>query len=988
MKYCKFFFKYFTFTDYKYIRQEPMIRFFLLLFVMSLFTGINNVIARNLPSYISFHDEEGYFTISESGKATSICFDKNEFPGVKRVLTYFQNDILAVSGSKPTFLEVPEGEELIIVGTLGKSDAIKELIEAGKINTESIEGRWESFLIEVIEKPFPGVERALVIVGSDKRGTIYGIFDLSKNIGVSPWYWWADVPVKKNQSLYVVPGRYTNGEPAVKYRGIFLNDEEPSLGRWAVQNYGGFNSGFYEKLFELILRLKGNYVWPAMWWASFNSDDTLNPALADEMGVVMGTSHHEPMTRAHAEWGPYKGGAWNYETNEETLKKFWTEGIERMGSYESIVTIGMRGDGDKAMSEESNIGLLEKIVKDQRTIIEEVTGKDPAETPQLWALYKEVQEYYNKGMRVPEDVTLLLCDDNWGNHRMLPKPDDPPRSGGYGVYYHFDFVGGPVSYKWLNTSPVPRVWEQMNLAYRYGVDRIWLVNAGDLKPMELPISFFLDFAWNPDNMPAESIPEYHIQWAEQQFGKEHAESIAEILIKYTQYNGRRTPEMIRPDTYSLFHYREAERIVNEYNELAKKAEKIYSSIPEEQKDAYYQLVLFPVLACANLNDLHVTTGLNHLYAEQGRAASNAMADRVRELFAMDTLLRNFYHDSVADGKWNNMMNQTHISYTNWDQPEKDVLPELKSVKPKKDAEMGIAIEGSSNWWPNEKDPPVLPEFDVYKRQKSYIEIFNRGRNPFHYSAEASEPWIILSMADGTIGEQERIWVEVDWNKVPKGTHRVPIAITSPQQETVTVLAEVRNPESPARESVQGHIESNGYISIEANNYTDVIESDKVKWQVIPNLSRTDGSSVTTFPVTASSETPGGKSPRVEYKINLLDSGVVRVMIYVAPTLNFNSSEGLKYAVSVDDEAPQIVNIHEGNTIPDWNYPDWWNNAVTQKIMITSTDHNISEAGEHTLKYWMVDPGVVLQKIVVDAGGLKPSYLGPPESYCGTCKTEK
>ncbi|NQU88153.1 MAG: glycosyl hydrolase 115 family protein, partial [Mariniphaga sp.] len=458
-------------------------------------TGFSAVKQKNLlaTSYVTEQLNPEDFVLSSIGVTAPLYLDANDFSGVIRIAGYLQGDIEKVSGVKPRILmgELPPTPEVVIIGTLGKSSLIDQLVEDGKINVDDIKGKWEASLIVVVDQPIRGVDKALVIVGSDKRGTIYGMFDLSRQIGVSPWHFWSDVPPKKQSELYIKAGRYNLGSPKVKYRGIFLNDEEPALGRWAVENYGGFNHLFYEHVFELILRLKGNYLWPAMWWAAFNANDPVNPVLANELGIVMGSSHHEPMNRAHKEWKPWGGGEWNYETNPEQLREFWTEGIERMGNRETIINMAMRGDGDMGMSQETNVALLEKIVADQREIIADVTGKDVSETPQLWALYKEVQDYYDEGMRVPDDVTLLLCDDNWGNIRKLPRPDDLPRSGGYGIYYHFDYVGGPRNYKWLNVSPLPRIWEQMNLAYRHGVDRIWIVNVGDLKPMELGISFFL-----------------------------------------------------------------------------------------------------------------------------------------------------------------------------------------------------------------------------------------------------------------------------------------------------------------------------------------------------------------------------------------------------------------------------------------------------------------------------------------------------------------
>jgi len=949
--------------------------------VLCLFSFTSRCFAVSKVRYVDFVHSQGSFSFAQKGDVAALFVDSQDHAGVIRAVKDLQADMARVTDHNPMITHEETGLEknMVFIGTIGKSQIIDRLIRNGKVDTKQIVGKWESFLIQVVPEPLPDVASALVIAGSDKRGTIYGIYDLSEQIGVSPWYWWADVPVQHKDALFVKAGTYVEGPPAVKYRGIFLNDEEPALGRWAVEKYGGFNHKFYEKLFELILRLKGNFLWPAMWWASFNSDDPNNPKLADEYGIVMNTTHHEPMMRAHAEWRKSRGGAWNYETNAEKLRQFWTEGIKRMGSYESIVTLAMRGDGDKAMSESTNIALLEKIVADQRKILTEVTGKDVTTIPQVWALYKEVQDYYDKGMRVPDDVTLLLCDDNWGNIRSLPKPDDPPRSGGYGIYYHFDFVGGPRNYKWLNTSPIARVWEQMHLAYRHGVDRIWLVNVGDLKPMEFPISFFLDYAWNPDKWPAESLPEYTRLWAEQQFGAEHAAAIADFLTKYTKYNGRRKPEMLASDTYSLIHYREAETIVADYNKLADEAKRIYEAIPSEYKDAYYQLVLHPVIACANLNDLRATVGKNHLYAKQGRAATNDLANKAKDLFKKDAEISHHYNKVMAGGKWNHMMDQTHISYTYWQQPEKDVMPEVNNIEIPEAADMGVSIEGSESWWPMDKNKAVLPEFDPFNQQKYYIEVFNRGKTPFDYKIESGKSWLLVTPNQGKIDKEQRVWVSVDWQQAPTGTHRVPITVTGPNESSVVAQAVIENPTSPKRDQVRGFVEGNGYVSMEAEHYTNAVDKAPVRWLRIPDLGRTL-SGMTPLPVTEKSKSPGEDSPRLEYRMYLFDSGKVKVKVYLSPTQNYYNTEGLRYAISFDDEQPQIINIHVNDTIPDWKYPPTWNKAVGENIKVTTSEHLLEKPGEHVLKFWMVDPGIVLQKIVVDTGGLKPSYLGPPESF--------
>ncbi|MGH7996292.1 MAG: glycosyl hydrolase 115 family protein, partial [Opitutaceae bacterium] len=427
--------------------------------------------------YVDFKAAGDDFPLVAGGRATKLCADDHDWAGVLRAMGDFEEDVARVTGAKPRIEYAPIGRDIVLVGTVGRSRLIDKLVREGRLDVGPIAGKWECHIRQVVEHPFPGVDRALVIAGSDKRGTIYGIYGLSEQIGVSPWYWWADVPVHRHAELYVRPGRHVTGEPAVKYRGIFLNDEAPSLVGWANKRYGGLNHEFYSRVFELILRLGGNYLWPAMWNNCFNVDDPLNPKTADEYGIVMGTSHVEPMMRADKEWSRlgHTTAQWNFETNAPALLRFWTEGVERTKPYENIITVGMRGRGDTAMSPTPDTALLEKIVAAQRGIIAAQLNSDVTKVPQVWCLYKEVQKYYEEGMRVPDDVTLLWSDDNWGNIRRLPTPAERRRSGGAGIYYHFDYVGAPRNYKWLNTNPIPKVWEQMNLAYRYGANRIWIV---------------------------------------------------------------------------------------------------------------------------------------------------------------------------------------------------------------------------------------------------------------------------------------------------------------------------------------------------------------------------------------------------------------------------------------------------------------------------------------------------------------------------------
>src|SRR6185437_564968 len=585
----------------------------------SIFLFIIIFLTQNLfaQNFISDKNERGDFPIV-SKTATPIYTDKNDDWLIQKTASLFQNDVEMITGEKQEISnELPvKASDIVIIGSIKGSKLIQQLIQSKKINVDSIKNKWESYQIQIINNPFKGIARALVIAGSDKRGTAYGVFEISKQMGVSPWYYWADVPSKKKKEVFIKNGIFKSGPPSVKYRGIFLNDEAPALSGWVHETFGNFNHHFYEKVFELLLRLKGNYLWPAMWGNAFNNDDTLNPVMANKYGIVMGTSHQEPMNQATEEWRHEHKGAWNYQTNDSVLRAFWKQGIENMDHRETIVTIGMRGNGDMPMTEGSNIALLEKIVADQRKIIADVTRKPASQTPQDWALYKEVQDYYDKGMRVPDDVTLLFSDDNWGDLRRLPKLNAKPRSGGYGIYYHFDYVGGPRNYKWINTNNIARVWEQMHLAYSYGVDKIWVVNVGDLKPMELPISFFLDYAWNTKKTTIDNIGNYYSEWASEQFGQKYAKQIGDILQKYSQYISRRKPELLSPETYSLTDYGEADRVIKQYQQLVAEAEKINAELPTEYKDAYFELVLFPVKAFVNLNELYVAVAKNRKLASE------------------------------------------------------------------------------------------------------------------------------------------------------------------------------------------------------------------------------------------------------------------------------------------------------------------------------------------------------------------------------------
>ena len=910
----------------KMIKQFPYYSL-LILFLLPLLRSYGKP-----PAFVVHHFTHGSFALFKDQKAARILVDANEFSGVKIAARNLRTDMGKVTGSAVLLdTTLQKSTYTIIAGTIGQSRLINQLIHEGKINVGDVAGQWESTLIEVVVQPMEGIDTALIIAGSDKRGTIYGLYELSCQIGVSPWYYWADVPAQQHSSLFVPAGRYVLPPPAIHYRGIFLNDEGPALMSWAREKFGELNHVFYEKVFELILRLKGNYLWPAMWDNAFNDDDPLNPVLAHDYGIVMGTSHHEPMLRSQQEWKRYGKGEWNYEKNQKVLQDFWRTGIKNRKDQESIVTIGMRGDGDMPMSEEANIAVLEKIVEDQRSIITEVTGKPPSQTPQLWALYKEVQQYYDEGMSVPEDVTLLLCDDNWGNIRKLPGLKDKDRKGGYGIYYHFDYVGGPRNYKWLNPNPVSKVWEQMQLAYEYGARKIWIVNVGDLKPMEFPTEFFLDYAWDPTSITAQELEEYTIEWCRKQFGENYAVEIATLLHKYTKYLGRRKPELIDSTTFSLVNYNEFEKVTSDFSELLKRAEVLNKNLRKDQKDAFYQLVYHPIQASSNYYALYFALAKNFLYAKQGRNSTNSLANEVKELFARDSIISDYFNHHLLAGKWNHMMDQTHIGYSSWQQPEQNILPSTLQISVPDRPQMGVAIEGSKNCWTGKEIvDESFPEFNFYTSGKHFFEVFNRGKKSFTYQVQVPS-YMTISKISATVEHQEKIFLEVDWQKAPSGTSKTRLVIRASEGSRITIPLVINN--TRYKEPVAGFAEDNGVISMEAPQYSRKKETTLLQWEVIPDYGKTLGG-MHLQPNAAISDLRDSSKACLEYDFFINDTGTVKIITYHSPTIDFHYPSRHTYEISTDDQPGKIVLLNALHLERDWE------KAVADNIKVSSSTHRI------------------------------------------------
>ena len=795
--------------------------------------------------FVTFASQEGALPL----KGAVINYSDQENEGVKMAIQNLKTDMAAVFGTA----SVPFGSTTILIGTLGKSKDIDRLKLA------DLKGKREKFIITTLP-----TANTIIIAGSDRRGTIYGIYELSRQLGVSPWYWWADAPIQKREQAFFIPGTYTDGEPAVEFRGIFLNDEAPCLTSW-VKNTWGTDYGdhrFYEKVFELILRLKGNMMWPAMWGWAFYADDPENGKLADRMGIMMGTSHHEPMARNHQEYARNRRewGAWNYQTNQAKLDQFFREGIERMNGTEDIVTIGMRGDGDEAMSDKADTQLMERIIENQRRIIKEVTGKPAQKTTQVWALYKEVQDYYDAGLRVPDDVMILISDDNWGDIRRVPTAQERSRKGGWGIYYHVDYVGAPRNTKWLNVTQTQQMFEQLSLDYDFGIQRMWILNVGDLKPMEYPIQLFMDMAWNPKEYTQQTVIDHTRRFFRSVFSDCVADEAASIYNRNCQYMARVTPEMLDARTFNV-ETGEWRQVADEYARLERRAVRLYDEIPAESRDFYRQLVLFPVQAMANLYDMYYAQAMNQYLAKAGSPDANEWAAEVERCFKRDSVLCRYYNKEMAGAKWNGMMTQKHIGYRSWnDNFPKDMLPRTTTVP------------------------------------------------------------------DGS----------------PSGYTFAPSA---------------------------------GYVSIEAEHYYSATAFEGTAWTVYPDYGRTR-SAVALTPYT---KPVGDASLTYRFTLPADAPKTVKVHVVVKSTLDFLNVGGHECTLSIDGGEAQTVNFNK--TLVDrqpYMYSDYYP-AVARRIVEKVVELPLGSSTTHELKLRPRHPGIVFEKIVVDFGGYKPSYLFMQES---------
>ncbi|KAH8674249.1 hypothetical protein BX600DRAFT_377919 [Xylariales sp. PMI_506] len=920
-------------------------------------------------SIVGFEAGQGYLTL----RGASILVDPEDYEGVSIAVENLACDLEKVTGHKPAIWTSTEDrpcvESLILVGSLQRCRFFSDLPAS---HAEGMQGKWETFETAVQDCPWSFASRMLVITGSDKRGAIFGTYTLSEQIGVSPWYWWADVPVQPREHVFALPITARQGEPSIQYRGVFINDEAPALCDWVHEKFGPvFNSEFYQKVFELLLRMKANFLWPAMWSGfpepgnSFFTDDPLNQEMADRYGIVISTSHHEPMQRGIGEWRVGGAGPWSWETNKASITGYFAQGARRSQGFEDL--------------------------------IENVYGS-PEGVSQVMALYKEVQGYYEEGLEIPEDVTLLFADDNFGNIRRLPTEKERARKGGIGLYYHLEYVGSPRSYKWMNTNSCGKIHQQLRLAFDSGVTKLWVMNVGDIKPLEMPLTFAMNLAWNINSVGPTTIPKFFMSYAERELGARYATDVAELLLKHDRLLALRRHEHIEPDTFSIFNYCEAENIIGRYGDQERRAAQLFDLVPESRKAAFFQLVLHPIRASRIFLDLQISLRKNRLYGEQRRSSTNAMAYRVLGLFDLDWVLTEEYHHSPWTGdKWNHIMKQPHYGFPqseSWHTPYRGLVTGLSFVQSREDStpiagQMGVAVEGHPGVLPglvNEECCRMQPSrncrvhgltmapLSPYGATSRYFEIYSRGTRIVQWNVSAAEDWLQFSAVSGllkpTDGQDSRVEVTVDWNKVPKnfcGTVHIDIRSLCGDYEQVHLPLFNRHPPP----YFFGAVESDGCVSIEVGS-VPLSDAQRPHYQSLPHIGRYPAGGIALSPHT------GTSVPYLEYQLFVFTHPEnITVWLYFTMALDARPLKPLAYDIIFDDavqlETPLLGRSNSGEL------PDGWSKAVQDGAWVRKHNFPLRASGEHTLQYRPLVDGLVLEKVVVDLGGVRESYLGPPPS---------
>lgn len=964
--------------------------------------------------------ETNSFSISAKKAASPILISENEAKVVSIAANLFAGDVEKITEQHPEVIhKLPESApEIIIAGTVGQNKIIDQLIADHKIDVSSINGKWESWSMQVIEKPLPGVKKALVIVGSDRRATAYGILELSRQMGVSAWEWWADVQPAKRKEISLEIENKTYGSPSVKYRGLFLNDEDWGLQPWAAKTFepetGDIGSKTYAKIFELMLRLRANTIWPAMHGCTkaFYTIDG-NAQAADDYGIVVGTSHCEPMLcNINAEWNHKTMGEWRYDNNAEPIRDLFEARTKATANFESIYTIGMRGEHDspmnaKDLTKEDQIKLLEKVIADQREIMQKETGKDPKTLPQAFIPYKEVLDYYQNGLEVPEDVTLMWTDDNYGYIRQLSTPDEQKRPGGGGIYYHASYWGRPHDYLWLSSTNPMLLWEEMFKAYQFNCHDMWILNCGDIKPLEYNIELFMDMAWDIENFAGTMDVQLHMEdWLSSLFGAEKAPQLTKLMMDYYHLCFMRRPEFMawsqtepttKPQETELAQIRyndELTQRLQAWERLSKEVKQLDAEIPAAQKDAFFELVYYPVTGASLMNQKWLYHYKNELAARQGRTSANEFAARSKAAYDQIKTETEYFNNKLQNGKWKNMMSMKPRNLPVFSQPSYAVPASDDEVG------LGLALEGyemEANKKIENNYADVLPVLNAYLKDSAFVDVFLKGEGEVEWKAEPQQPWIKLSADHGSLNKgqlEQRLWVSIDWDLVPQGENSkepplghdyqlIPPAykvngsvVFSSADTAITIGVSTFNPKFKELEDYKGFVEGNGYVSINAENASTRVAGKDAEWELFGGLGYSGNVTVAlpynVKPLTTSSEIKE-QSPMLVYDFYTFNSGETDVRVQAVPTHPFYEGASVRCAVAIDDAEAVIIDF---KTVGRSNE---WKQNVLKNAAVKSAKQVIAEPGKHQLKVWMVDPGVMIDQILIDLGGWKSSYAFPPET---------
>ncbi len=907
-------------------------------------------------------------------------------------------DIQQVSGYLPKVTNSisKASGNVILMGTLQSA-----LIKSLHLDIKALQGKWESYMLQTISHPAKNVNQALVIAGSDIRGTAYGVFNISERMGVSPWYWWADVAPVQQKRLIINVDRYVSVPPSVKYRGIFINDEDWGLQPWAAKTFepetGDIGPKTYAKVFELLLRLKANLIWPAMHPSTkaFYSYPGNTKAAAD-YAIVVGSSHAEPMLRNNVgEWNEKTMGAFNYITNQPKVYSYWESRVKESSANNAIYSMGMRGVHDSGMegvkSPKEAVPLLEKIFADQRGLLQKYVNPDIKKVPQAFTIYKEVLDVYESGLKVPEDITLVWPDDNYGYIQRLSNAQEQQRSGGSGVYYHASYWGCPHDYLWLSTTNPALMREEMMKAYAMQAENIWVLNVGDIKPCEYNMQLFLDMAYQAEPFKNSRYLQTHLQqWCAGKWGAKNAGTIANLIEQYYQLAWERRPEFMgwsqtEPTTktnytaYNHFTYGdEAQHRVDQYQLLAAQAKALYTNAKLANKDAFYELVCYPVVGASLMNQKFLYRDKAYLYGKQNRLVAQEYADKSRQAYQDIIIETAYYNNQLAGGKWKNIMSMQSRNLPVYQEPELPVINLNPSVNT-----WNIAPEGN---YPDSAQTNrqgfTLPAFYPWSQQAKFIDIFLQKTADIQWKATASQPWVVLSGKEGRLANQNnqrqsRIYLNINWKLLSgqPAPHTAQVSINA-DGKTYSVNVTADNSQLPALTNYKRAIEHDGMVSIFAGNYQSRQNQGAVRWQADSTLGYAQNALVALPLNQDATAEPSLKSAAwVSYDFyTMTKAAKLQLQIFTLPTHPLNKALGMRYAVSVDGGAPQVVNFKTEGRSTEWKNNVLSNNAVRK------LDLPALPPGKHQLKLYLIDPGVIVDRFLITLDSdFKPAYSLIPES---------